>query len=35
LPGGTRIEVLVADLRLVHLVLRSLVTNSSSPNEEA
>ncbi|MFM8221479.1 MAG: IS66 family insertion sequence element accessory protein TnpA [Planctomycetaceae bacterium] len=35
LPGGTRIEVPVADLRLVRLVLRSLVTNSSSPNEEA
>ncbi|MFM7158995.1 MAG: IS66 family insertion sequence element accessory protein TnpA [Planctomycetaceae bacterium] len=35
LPCGTRIEVPVADLRLVRLVLRSLVTNSSSPHEEA
>jgi transposase-like protein len=35
LPVGTRIEVPVADLRLVHLVLRCLVTNSISPNEEA
>jgi hypothetical protein len=35
LPSETPIEVPVADLRLVHLALRSLVTNSSSPNEEA